>query len=115
MDEFGNNINQKYDKLANKKFAGQKGRIFFQYSATDYNRFTVIFWIAETGELVMVAVIFFRETLRDEWKSGIDVLSKYLDPDADMPKEFCSGLNGEGRVFQFILTCAFHGKTIHFF
>ena len=86
MDEFGNNINQKYDKLANKKFSGQKGRRFFQYFATDYNRFTVIVWISDTGEVVTVAVIFFRETLRAEWKSGIEVLSKYFDPDAEMPK-----------------------------
>ena len=65
------------------------------------------------AKLVMVAVIFRGETLRDDPQSSIDVLRKYFYPDAEMPKDFCSVSNGEGRVFTFGSTCVFRRKTIH--
>ena len=73
---------------------GRKGHRVCQYCATDDNHFTVLVWTAAMGKVVMVAVIFFRETLRSEWQSGIDVLRKYFDPDAGMPKDFRNGSNG---------------------
>ena len=101
--------------MGNKKFWGRKGNRFCQYCATDYNRFTVIVWTEATGGVFMVAVILHGEMLRAEWQSVIDVISKYFDPDADMPKDFLGGSNGEGSVFPFGPTCDFHGKTINCF
>ena len=61
-----NNTNQNDDKQGNNIFLGRKGRRICQSCATDDNRFTVLVWTAATIKVVIVAVIFYVETLRAE-------------------------------------------------